>query len=133
VVSADLVREAHMRVLSLRPAPSDPVQLADWKTRRADARTALCLACGVAPEHITSEGSDVSPAAYASSRRSWVRHLTQWGYSEMFDHLDEVFASWRRCRPELLDGDDWLAEALAAHTARYPEGCDRPACDFCQP
>jgi hypothetical protein len=133
VVSASLVREAHMRVLALLPAPADPVQLADWKTRRADARAALCLAHGVSPEHITSEGSDVSPEAYAKSRQSWVRHLEQFGYSELFDHLDEVFAIWRRYRPELLDGDDWLAEARAAHTARYPEGCDRPTCDFCQP
>ena len=34
----------------------------DWKTSRADARSALCLALGVPPDRIDSLGYDVTPA-----------------------------------------------------------------------
>jgi hypothetical protein len=130
-------RSACLRVIFLASPPprSDLVAYADWETSMADARTALCLACGVPPEHITARGFDVSDRSYKNVRGSWTRHIEQWGYSEMFDgpHLLGAFALWQDSRPDLTRRDNWLPDGTLAHAARYPDGCDRPTCDICAP
>jgi hypothetical protein len=128
-------RDACLRVIFLaKPPPrSDQVAYADWQTTMADARTALCLACGVPPEYITAAGFDVSDRSYRNVRGSWTRHIEQWGYSDMFDgpHLGSAEACWQVSRPDLMAGDDWLADGVAGHRLSYPEGCDRSSCDIC--
>jgi hypothetical protein len=126
---------ANLRLMFLAGGerPTDPAALADLMTSIADARAAVCLAAGVAPEFIDVAGYDISDASYASVRRSWVRHIGQWGYSEMFDgpHLGGAEACWLASRPDLMAGDDWLADGVAGHRLSYPEGCDRSSCDVC--
>lgn len=128
---------ANLRLMFLAGAarPSDPVGLADRLTSIADARAAVCLAAGVSPEFINAAGYDVSDESYARVRRSWVRHIGQWGFSGQFDGpcLMAAFACWQAGRPDLTAGDSWLIDGAAAHRLAYPDGCGRPACDVCRP
>jgi hypothetical protein len=129
---------ANLRLMFLAggPRPTDPAALADLMTSIADARTAVCLAAGVAPEFISAAGFDISDRSYASVRRSWTRHIEQFGFSEQFDGppLAAAHACWQASRPDLATGDDWLPEAWQAHAARYPDGeCGRSTCDVCAP
>lgn len=128
-------RSACLRVFFLaNPPPRDDlVAYADWQTTMADARTALCLACGVPPERITAGGFDITDRSYQNVRRSWVRHIEQWGYSDLFDgpRLLSAFATWQTGRPDLTTTDAWLPDGVAGHRMLYPDGCDRPSCDIC--
>jgi hypothetical protein len=128
-------RAAMLRLMALVPSelPFDPAELADWQTSMADARTALCLAGGVPERYITAAGYDITDRSYYSVRASWVRHITQWGWSSQYDGpaLDRALGTWRKSRPDLADGDDWLAAGTLAHKLRCSGCCDRPSCDLC--
>lgn len=92
---------------ALRRAPS-AVETADRATSMADARTALCLARGVAVEDIhPARGTDLSLRAYRSARGSWARLLaeqvTDWtvqGCRQARDH-------WAAVRPGYLADEPW--------------------------
>jgi len=112
-------------------------QRPDWKTSRADARTALCLAHGVPAEFIDALGYDITDKSYASVRASWVRHIGMHGWHDQFDlpQLDIAHGYWLASRPDLASGDDWLADGWPAHLARYAAGpCSTTrTCDICHP
>ena len=85
----------------------------DMATSRADARTALCIAQGVAMEDIDpSLGYDRSERAYRSVRASHVRNLREQPGSE-YAARDARWAHaiWQRHRPDLAEGDDWIHAA----------------------
>lgn len=127
-------RNARLRVIFLARQPTgDPVADADHQTAMADARAALCLAAGVAPEFISPLGYDISDKSYASVKASWVCYIGQWGWSGQFDgpHLASAFGLWRRDRPDLAVDGDWFAPGVYAHADRYPGGCGRQTCDLC--
>jgi len=90
---------------------ADPVARADARTSMADARTALCFAKGVAIEDIDpASGYEWSAAAYERARDSWRWHVGQHGLSDYTrPWLEEAVAKWLARRPDLADGDDWLA------------------------
>lgn len=90
---------------------TDPAIRADARTSMADARTALCLASGVALEDIDpSSGYDYSAAAYEDVRASWRWHVGQHGLTDWTaERLAQVYAKWAARRPDLAVGDDWLA------------------------
>ncbi|MFI7089645.1 hypothetical protein ACIBUR_39425 [Streptomyces anulatus] len=91
---------------------------ADRLTSMADARTGSCIAAGVALDDIDpSSGYDHSRRAYNRVRASWIDLIRQHGASQFHEipGLEEVRASWAKTRPEFVDGDDWLPEAVAAH------------------
>jgi hypothetical protein len=96
----------------------------DKATSMADARSALCLAQGVALEDIDSSGYDRSERSYRSVRRSWVGLIEQHGWDAFYqgDALKRIFANWQRVRPERTSGDSaeaWLADGIAAHRAYW--------------
>lgn len=85
----------------------------DMATSRADARTALCIAQGVAMEDIDpSLGYDRSERAYQNVRASHVRNLREQPGSE-YAARDARWAHdlWMGHRPDLTEGDDWISAA----------------------
>lgn len=101
----------------------------EQRTSMDDARIALCVAVGVDLEDIDpSSGHNISRAAYGRSRDSWVRHIAEWGWSDLYDGpvLAEVMERWTARRPQFTAGDDWKAAGVAAHLERP---CDRSSCD----
>uniref|UniRef100_UPI003F491FA7 hypothetical protein n=1 Tax=Nonomuraea sp. CA-251285 TaxID=3240002 RepID=UPI003F491FA7 len=84
----------------------------DRRTSMADARIALCLAQGVAPEDIDpASGYDYSAEAYARVRESWRNLARQHGFSRFYDgpHYERAIAAWRARRPDLVV-DNWIEE-----------------------
>lgn len=134
-MSPDLAQRARLLLTRVaNPELGDP----DWKTSRADARAALSLAHGVPAAFIDSLGYDITDAAYADVRASWVCQIAMFGWHGHFDwpQLDTAHGYWLEARPDLAAGDDWFADGWAAHLARYPDGqCDPhgPQCEICQP
>jgi hypothetical protein len=109
----------------------------DAHTTQADARAAVCLAAGVHPDYISSLGYDHSDRSYASVRSSWVRHIEQWGlrvplWGDVADSdVMWAYGLWLEGRPDLAEGDDWLAAGWEAHERMYPAGCGNQSCDLC--
>lgn len=128
--------DANLRLIcAARPRTGDPVADADQQTTMADLRAAVCLAGGISPDDIGPLGHDYSAAGYAEVRRSWVRHVEQWGITMWDDTLSDVIAMWQAARPDFIVGDDWRAEGERLHKAAHPDGrCfygDR--CVICSP
>jgi hypothetical protein len=136
-------RAAHLRMVFLAKDhwTLTPLEIADQQTSMADARIALNLACGVPVEMISSMGYDNTDEAYASVRAGWVRHVGQFGREQMpppwlRDDLARAHGLWMEARPDLADGDDWLAAGTAAHLAAWPDKCPRVlrgGCGICDP
>ena len=79
---------ARVRRIALGARHPDPAVRADVRAALADARTALCIARGVALDEIDpASGHDLSRAAY-----------------------EAAFDWWSARRPQYTGGDDWLAE-----------------------
>jgi hypothetical protein len=122
-----------------RPRTGDPVEDANHQTTMADLRAAICLAGGISPDDIGPLGHDHSAAGWARVKKSWLRHIEQFGLTMFDSTVEEVQADWRRYRPDLAQpGDDWREEGAALHRARYPEGDCRPGdimrtCVICDP
>lgn len=120
----DMAMQAHLRLIFICAA-----QEPDWKTARADARAALCLAHGVPIEFISPLGYDITDRSYHSVRAGWLHHIGQWGHHLPWTGRPEdaqvaiAHGYWLVSRPDLATGDDWLAAGIAVHLARYPEGC----------
>lgn len=108
----------------------------DWKTSRADARAAINLAKGVPPDGIDSLGYSHTNEGYAEARRSWVRLFEQFGGNDCTRRdLAWAHGLWLAARPDLADGDDWLAEGTKLHLGRgggcqswLRDGCDLHPC-----
>lgn len=98
--------------------------LATWMTDHRDRESAeyveaynemnrlrgeLCRAQGVAEQDISSDGYDISQRAYQSVRASWVYNLTQMDGFKYVEGAREAHAKWIERRPDLAEGDDWLA------------------------
>ncbi|MER6314593.1 hypothetical protein ABT237_12595 [Streptomyces sp. NPDC001581] len=102
----------------------------------ADARAGICLASGVAIEDIDpATGYNLSRQSYDRARASWVDLVRQHGASEFYEIPDiaKARASWARKRPEFVEGDDWLTEAVEAHRefiAALGVTCRRTTCDI---
>lgn len=135
-----LVTAANLRLMSAaRPRTGDPVADADHQTTMADLRAAICLAAGVSPDDIGPGGYDYSPAAYASVRASWLRHIRQWGIGLWDSNAEQVQARWAEVRPDLVSLDEsWRETGAALHRQDYPDGCPRAAddtwpCVLCSP
>ncbi|MFI1799828.1 hypothetical protein ACH427_21085 [Streptomyces sp. NPDC020379] len=111
-----------------------PVREADRLTSMADARIAICVASGVAIEDIDpASGYNHSRAAYERARASWIDLIRQHGASEFHEVRDIAWARglWAEKRPEFVEGDDWLTEALDAHKefiASLGHPCRRSSC-----
>ncbi|MFF7021433.1 hypothetical protein ACFY97_10500 [Streptomyces klenkii] len=110
---------ANLLLMHYARSPLDcPVCEADRLTSMADARAGICIAAGVAIDDIDpASGYDHSRRGYNLVRASWVDLIRQHGASEFHEipDIEEVRASWAEKRPEFIEGDDWLAEAFAAH------------------
>ncbi|MEV0996905.1 hypothetical protein [Nonomuraea sp. NPDC050202] len=88
----------------------DPVMEADRRTSMNDARTALCLARGIAEKDIDpATGYDLSAAAYERVRASWQYLARHHGLSRFFDGpaYQRAIDNWRARRPGLVV-DDWV-------------------------
>jgi hypothetical protein len=89
---------------------SDPVMEADRRTSMNDARTALCLALGIAEKDIDpARGYDYSAEAYERVRASWQHHARHHGLSRFYDGpaYQQAIDDWRARRPDLV-ADDWV-------------------------
>ncbi|MFE7479995.1 hypothetical protein [Streptomyces sp. NPDC057552] len=100
-------------------SPMDcPVCEADRLTSMADARAGIGIAAGVAIDDIDpASGYDYSRRSYARVRASWIDLIRQHGAAEFHEipDIEEVRAAWAEKRPEFVEGDDWMPEAVAAH------------------
>lgn len=88
----------------------DPVMEADRRTSMNDARTALCLALGIAEQDIDpTSGHDYSAESYESVRASWQDLARSHGLSRFYDGpaYRQVIDDWRARRPDLVAGD-WV-------------------------
>ncbi|MFI6900367.1 hypothetical protein ACIBKY_03845 [Nonomuraea sp. NPDC050394] len=88
----------------------DPVMEADRRTSMNDARTALCLALGIAEQDIDpASGHDYSAEAYESVRASWRYHARHHGLSRFYDGpaYRRAIDSWQARRPDLA-ADGWV-------------------------
>jgi len=104
---------ARVRRIALGARHPDPAVRADVRAALADARTALCIARGVALDEIDpASGHDLSRAAYENARASWRRHVAMHGFSDEYDRpaYEAAFDWWSARRPQYTGGDDWLAE-----------------------
>lgn len=122
---------ARLRMFSFARGRDDLRTVAgvEQRTDMDDARIALCVAMGVDLEDIDpSTGHDISRRSYESSRDSWVGHIAQFGWSDLYDGpvLAEVMERWTARRPQYTAGDDWKAAGIAAHRGR---ACNRETCD----
>jgi hypothetical protein len=112
---------------------------ADNRTSMNDARIALCIEQGVALEDIDpTTGHDRSLRGYNSVRSSWVDAVKYHGLTEYLQRdMAEVFADWAGRRPEFAVGDDWEADAVAAHRAYWGDEvgrlCNAEGCLSCRP
>ncbi|MEU5433851.1 hypothetical protein AB0G73_10800 [Streptomyces sp. NPDC020719] len=110
---------ANLLLMHYARSPLDcPAREADRLTSMADARAAICLAAGVAIEDIDpASGYNHSRAAYDRARASWINLIRQHGASEFHEVRDIAWARelWAAKRPDFVQGDDWLTEALDAH------------------
>ncbi|MFG2847419.1 hypothetical protein ACGF12_30265 [Kitasatospora sp. NPDC048296] len=117
-----------------RPDSHCPVCEADRHTSMADARTAICLAAGVAIDDIDpASGYDLSHRAYRRARASWIDLIRQHGADEFYSlpNLAEARAYWAEKRPEFIVGDDWATEAFEAHRqfiAALGGSCRKASC-----
>lgn len=108
----------------------------DQRTSMSDARIALCLARGVDMNDIDpASGYNYSRAAYDRCRQSWVSNIENHGFSNLYQGaaLTRAIANWTSHRPDLIAGDDWLADAEKAHLAYWEQvgiPCNAPSCDF---
>lgn len=125
----------NLLLMSYARRPLDcPVCEADRLTSMADARIGVCIAAGVAIDDIDpTTGYDYSRRAYGRARASWIDLIRQHGASEFHElcDIDEVKAKWAAKRPEFVEGDDWLTEALDAHRdfiAELGHPCRRTSC-----
>jgi len=102
-------------------AALSPVDEADRATSKADARTALCLAAGVATADIDpASGADLSAVAYQRSRKSWLRELTAAPLTQFVVRgCRQTGEYWRRHRPDLVAQQPWPR-------LRACESCDMP-------
>lgn len=84
---------------------------ADSRTSMNDARAALCIAGGVSLDEIDpSSGHDLSRRAYEHVRDSWRWFASHHGLSDYTRPLlERAIAYWVARRPDLAEGDDWLA------------------------
>lgn len=125
-----------MRRTAVRRILATDFAAPDARTTLADARAALCLACGVPPGFISPLGYDHTDRGYAAVRASWVHHIEGFGFrlpvgdDPAFADVTAAHAVWAEARPDLAVGDDWLAAGWEAHERRYPDGCGQP-CDLC--
>ncbi|WP_433513714.1 hypothetical protein ACQP2T_60890 [Nonomuraea sp. CA-143628] len=88
----------------------DPVREADRRTSMNDARTALCLAMGVAEKDIDpASGRDYSAEAYERVRASWQDYARHHGLSRFYDGpaYQQAIDGWRARRPDLV-ADGWV-------------------------
>lgn len=123
MTTRDQQLDANLRlVCTARPRTGDPVADADHQTTMADLRAAVCLAGGVSPDEIGPLGHDHSKAGYESVRRSWMRHVEQWGITMFDGTMAGVIAMWQEARPDLIAGDDWREAAEKLHRTAYPVG-----------
>lgn len=139
--SAASIALAVLRYYAHTVKPAGAVERADRATSLADARTALCVAAGVGVDDIDpATGHDISTRAYEQSRASWVsvieHHGWNGGYCRPESELPDVFAAWKRRRPDLTAGDSanaWLKDGQTAHLARWPvpdSVCIRAGCEL---
>ncbi len=108
----DLARTAAERIRQIAgPRTGNPVIDADHATSMADARIALCLAKGIAPEDIDpASGYDLSRDAYERSRASWQYHAEHFGLTDWTRAgIAQAYATWVERRPQYANGDDWFA------------------------
>ncbi|MGY1439472.1 hypothetical protein [Streptomyces reniochalinae] len=97
------VRHACVRLLT---TPAGP----DRRTSIADARTAICIARGVALADIDpASGYDVSERAYHSSRTRWLEEAAEHPDSDWLRKgYQEAAETWARRRPDLAtDWPEW--------------------------
>lgn len=112
-----------------------PEQVADRRTSLADARIALCVATGNPLDDIDpSSGNSTSRSSYEATRHSWVSSMRYHGFNDEYDReaLDKARTFWSERRPHYLDGDDWLAAGMAAHSEYWQSighGCGAPYCE----
>lgn len=73
-------------------------------------RGELCRAQGVAEQDISADGYNISKGAYERSRDRWIEEVTApWATDWYLDGARKAHARWVELRPDLADGDDWLA------------------------
>lgn len=85
----------------------------DMATSRADARIALCIASGIPLEDIdASLGYNRSETSYHDIRGQHVARLREDADNPWYIRdAEAAYASWKRMRPDLTEGDDWFAMA----------------------
>lgn len=106
------IAAARLRAIATRrPARTDLVAMADHATSMADARTALCIAQGIAFDDIHGTGYNLTRDAYEASRQSWRNAVKGDGGLTEFTRpwYEEAVAYWTAQRPQFIDGDDWFA------------------------
>lgn len=73
-------------------------------------RGELCRAQGVAEQDISADGYNISKDAYERSRSRWIEEITApWVTDWHLDGARKAHARWAAHRPDLAEGDDWLA------------------------
>lgn len=83
------------------------VELADIRTSLADARTALCVARGVALDDIDpATGHDLSFRAYLEVQRGWASVLEVSGSAHLRRGASQARSIWAVKRPRYV-GSDW--------------------------
>lgn len=85
--------------------------LADDAQEMNRLRGEHCRARGVAEQDISPNGYDISQRAYEHVRDNWIYNLRQFDGEQFRTGAVEAHAKWLGLRPDLAEGDDWLALA----------------------
>ena len=80
-------------------------------------RGELCRVRGVAEQDISADGYDISQCAYEHVRDRWIEEVsTPWASDWVLDGARKAHARWVEHRPDLAEGDDWLAGVAKPET-----------------